>query len=42
MRMAFFAKDIYFNDKQQFYFQEKVQALSLSDFMYLFCGVIIH
>ena len=25
-----FLKDIYFTDKQQFHFQEKVQALTLS------------
>ena len=35
MKMAL-TKDIYFTDKQQFYFQEKVQALTLSDFMDLF------
>ena len=29
---GFLLKDIYFTDKQQFHFQEKVQALTLSDF----------
>tara|TARA_B100000963_G_scaffold70118_1_gene58459 strand:+ start:8679 stop:9401 length:723 start_codon:yes stop_codon:yes gene_type:complete len=33
---GFILKDIYFIDKQQFHFQEKVQALSLSDFKDLF------
>ena len=33
---GFLLKDIYFTDKQQFHFQEKVQALTLSDFMDLF------
>ena len=33
---GFLLKDIYFIDKQKFHFQEKVQALTLSDFIYLF------
>ena len=33
---GFLLKDIYFNDKQKFHFQEKVQALTLSDFTDLF------
>ena len=33
---GFLLKDIYFTDKEQFHFQEKVQALTLSDFIDLF------